>query len=132
MNTIVLLVDSDLGFVFWLGQSLAEVGYEVIPAKSVPDALTLIAELQLSVDLLILKDSLPGAADLVPILQYAREDLKVILAVEDGDSPMRLNADAQYRRPDRIDENAKTGWLHVIQRVLWDKGVVSVPAQGSL
>jgi hypothetical protein len=133
VNTIVLLIDSDLGFVFWLGQTLAEVGYEAIPAKSIPDALKLVAELQLPVALLILRDSLPGAADLIAILQYAQKDLKVILTVEDGDAPKRLNADAQYRRPHQINENSKMGWLQVIQKVLWEQGAsVSVPAQGSL
>jgi CheY-like chemotaxis protein len=130
VNLSVLLVDSDLGFVLWLGRTLAEVGYEVLPAKSVPDALTLIAELQPTVALLILRDSLPGAADLIAILRYAWKDLKVILSVEDVDERLRLNADAQYRTG-QIDENSRTRWLHAIERVLWEGVTVSAPAQGS-
>jgi hypothetical protein len=36
----VLIIDNDLGFMFWLGQILSEAGYAVLPAKSAPEAST--------------------------------------------------------------------------------------------
>ena len=41
MRTI-LIVDSDLGFVFWLGRALHDAGYEALPAKDVPEATAII------------------------------------------------------------------------------------------
>ena len=51
MNT-VLIADRDLGFVFWLGQALGKLGYQVLPAMNVPQAASY-AE-QFRVDLLVL------------------------------------------------------------------------------
>ena len=47
----VLVIDSDLGFVFWLGRGLDQAGYPSFPAKSVPNAKTLLNELKIAVDL---------------------------------------------------------------------------------
>ena len=32
----VLIIDNDLGFIFWLGQILNDVGYAALPAKLRP------------------------------------------------------------------------------------------------
>ncbi|MBZ5653508.1 MAG: hypothetical protein LAO18_23865 [Acidobacteriia bacterium] len=132
MNKIVLLIDSDLGFVFWLGRTLAEVGYEAFPAKSVPDAFKLLDELQLPVSLLIVRDSLPGIADLIAELRYLQNDLKVILTVEDVNTEIPRHADAQCLRPDSIDKSSKSGWMQLVQKVLYDKRLtMAAPAQRS-
>ena len=57
----VLLVDDNLGFAFWLGQALDRAGYETWPARSVPAAESLLEEVPLAVDLLVINASLPRA-----------------------------------------------------------------------
>ena len=42
----ILIVDSDLGFVFWLGRALHDAGYEALPAKDVPEATAIIGRSQ--------------------------------------------------------------------------------------
>src|SRR5690349_17271688 len=80
MNTL-LIADRDLGFVFWLGQALGRLGYQVLPATNVPQAASY-AE-QFRVDLLILNPALPNILALVKSLQHSQTDLK-ILAIPPG------------------------------------------------
>ena len=35
MDTSILLIDSDLGLLFWLGRILDHAGYQAFPARSV-------------------------------------------------------------------------------------------------
>jgi len=118
------LIDSDLGFVFWLGRQLDRAGYEAFPARSVPDARRLIAELHLSVGLVILSDSVSGAAGFISDLRHAQKCLKIILLAEDADEENRLGADAQCVKPDRIRENSIAEWLQITQKVLSRKASV--------
>jgi hypothetical protein len=55
----VLLVDSDLGSVFWLGHALDSAGYEALPAKVFQDAIALLVQYRLSIESIGLK-SFPG------------------------------------------------------------------------
>ena len=75
MNT-VLIADRDLGFVFWLGQALGQLGYQVLPATHVAQAANY-AE-QFRVDLLILNPALPKILALVKSLQDSQTDLKIL------------------------------------------------------
>ncbi|HKE24889.1 MAG TPA: hypothetical protein VKB88_21150 [Bryobacteraceae bacterium] len=42
----VLIIDGDLGFVFWLGKLLADAGYQALPAKGFSEANALLDEMQ--------------------------------------------------------------------------------------
>lgn len=114
----VLLVDEDLGFVFWLGHALDKAGHEAFPAKSIPDALKLIAELDLSVHVAIVSSSLPDAAEFIATLRLAQKDLKVILLVGDTTEPRRSYADVQCRRPAAAGKGTAAEWLQMIRGVL--------------
>jgi ActR/RegA family two-component response regulator len=118
VKTAVLLIDCDLGFVFWLGRTLDRGGYEAFPAKSVPDALKLITELNLTVGLVVLNYSLPGAENLITTLRQSQKYSKIILLVDDAAEQVQLDADAKYRKPDGVDENSKAELLQTIGRVL--------------
>jgi DNA-binding NtrC family response regulator len=119
MNPAILVVDCDLGFVFWLGQILDRAGYEAFPARSVPDALKLITELHLSVSLMIVDYSLSGAANLIATMRRAQKSLKIMALVEDDSGPTPPEADAQYRKPRKINEvPTEAEMLHIIRRLL--------------
>jgi DNA-binding response OmpR family regulator len=79
----IIVLDSDLGFVFWLAHTLVANGYLAFPATSVPEALRLIQALQAeSVDLVIANPALHGASELLDRLRTRRVSPKVI-AFED-------------------------------------------------
>ncbi len=118
MKTI-LVVDSDLGFVFWLGHGLDQAGYPAFPAKSVPDAKTLLDELKIAVDLLIVNPALPDAAGFVEALRGLHHRLKVVVVTDNqaelGQIP---DVDLRCRKPGRTDESTLQHLIAQIKRVL--------------
>lgn len=114
----VLLVDHDLGLVFWLGRLLDEMGYEAYPAKSVRDAFELISKLQLVISLVIVDQSVPEAAFLIKWLRGANKDLKVILTGGNEIPWLPWEADAQCAKPNRFGEGAEDEWNQLIRSVL--------------
>jgi len=79
----IIILDDDLGFVFWLAHVLVANGYSAFPATNVSEALKLIQELQgESVDLVIANLGLTGVSELLDRLRTRHVSLKVI-AFED-------------------------------------------------
>jgi len=75
----VVIIDDDLGFVVWLGFTLAASGYPTIPATSCQAALGLIEEARLAtIDLVVLDLALPGASDLIGALNSRGYSFNVI------------------------------------------------------
>ena len=119
----VLLVDSDLGFVFWLGQTLQQGGYLALPARNLLEAVKLIASLHFSVAVLIVDESLPDLPQFVSTIRLEHKGVKIILLIEGDDASLRLDVDARSRRPDPVDENSAQEWLRLIRRVLSPKSI---------
>ena len=110
--TNILLVDSDLGFTFWLGQLLDEAGYEAFPAKSIADAIQLLDQLKFQIDLLVLNPALEGASSFAAVLRHSQPHVKIV-AVHDpevfGEWPEMDGSRAKTRR---TDAEARNEWLH--------------------
>src|SRR6266567_7259909 len=60
-----LIADDDLGFVWWLGQVLAEVGIRGVPALTYRQGLARIKMLKGHIDLVIANPDLPGSSKLI-------------------------------------------------------------------
>jgi len=116
----VLIVDGDLGFVFWLGQGLDGAGYQALPAKSCEAADDLLNQLDVEIDLLILGNSCAGARAFADRLRRSQRFLKVIVTVGDFEepSPAFLRADAALHRFSCRDEASRHEWLETIEAVL--------------
>ncbi len=116
----VLIVDDDLGFAFWLGQVLDRAGYETWPARSVTAAKSLMTEVRLAVDLLVITPSLPRALGFANSLGRCNADFKVIAVYEDlsdGIKPFP-KASAVHQKPQTIDTAAKLEWVQLVTGVL--------------
>lgn len=124
----VLIVDYDLGFVFWLGHMLDNLGNSALPAKTVPDAALLIMQLNLKVDVLLINLALPGAVDLIAAVHRSHTEAKVV-GIFEGQVPMTVlpGVCATHPKPVTIDAFAKAGWIDCIEDVV----ATSVP-QGSV
>jgi len=116
----VLIVDGDLGFVFWLGQGLDEAGYQALPAKNCEAATDLLKQLNVAIDVLILGSSCVGARAFADSLRQSQKHLKVIVAVSDWEEPIRALplADASKQRCSCRDETSRLEWLETIEAVL--------------
>ena len=104
----VLVVDSDVGFVFWLGHGLDQNRYAVLPAASVPNARTLLDELGNAVDLVVVNPALPDAADFVGTLRGRNPRLKIVLVNDAAAEPAVIPSfDLQCQKPTVIDDSAQ-------------------------
>src|ERR1041385_4457188 len=117
-NCAVLLVDTDLGFLFWLGQTLERGGYAAFPAKNFADAWQLIETLRISVAAAIVNGSLPGLNQFITTLRLKHKGVKVIQLIEDDSAPLRTDVDSRSRRSDPSDEDATWEWLRLMRRLL--------------
>jgi hypothetical protein len=118
-TTAVLIVDTDLGFVFWLGQALDNAGYQALPAKSIGDATALLGELNLEIDLLIVSPFLEGARAFADTLRRSQGHLKLIALIDEWEERSFAfpEADASEYRPLNNDEVSRIQWLQTIEGV---------------
>ena len=116
----ILIVDGDLGFVFFLGQMLDAAGYAALPARSVADAAALVEEFHLEIGLLILNTSLDGGVAFARKVLGAQGHLRTIAIVGgQGESGAAFpEADASLARPAAWDEVSRDAWLQIIKRLL--------------
>jgi len=122
VDRAILLIDTDLGFLFWLGQALDRAGYEAFPAKGIPDAIALLADLHLTVGSVILNCSLPGAENFIAALRQSQNHLKVISLVEHEQS-LISGIDAVLCKPSEINEHSKAELVKMVQRVVTFKSM---------
>jgi hypothetical protein len=113
----ILLIDSDLGFIFWLGQALDAVGYSAIPAVNTRGAAELIEEHRLLIDTLVINPLIDEALPFISSLKRTRSELKTIAAIPD-DTANNLGMpdfEAIIHKPDCLTRMAVTQWVNIIQ-----------------
>lgn len=114
----VLLVDEDLGFAFWLGRALDGAGYETWPARSVAAAESLLSEVRLGVDFLVINASLPRARSFATHLGRSRADFRVIaICEESGAVQTFFGATAIHTKPKAINAATAFEWVQIVRRV---------------
>jgi hypothetical protein len=114
----VLLLYHDLGFAFWLGQTLDRVGYQTFPARNVSDARFLVERLGLSLDLVIFNPDASGSVAYIEEQQNFNPNLKTIIVIEDNvDFPV-VSADGYRRKPAATDDLAGAEWIQFVGLVL--------------
>jgi DNA-binding NtrC family response regulator len=113
----VLIIDRELGFVFWLGQALDRAGYQALPAKSCEDAAELLKQLNVEIHLLIIGQSLAGACAFADALRLSQGHLKVIAVIGEGEerSSEFPGADATQFMLSAVDEASEREWLKTIE-----------------
>jgi hypothetical protein len=116
----VLIIDDDLGFVFWLGRILADAGCQPLPAKGVSEACAWLSELNTEIDLLIVNPSLAGAADFTKTLRRSGRNVRILAALSNEDQPadQTQDADIVIRKPLQLDATAGSSWLKIVAHAL--------------
>lgn len=84
----ILILDDDLGSAFWLGQLLAG-GCEVVPAKSVREAVTLISRFRLTIDLALVNPAIPGSSEFTRGLRKSQGRLRVANLISENEAQRR-------------------------------------------
>jgi len=113
-----LIVDSDLGFVFWLGQGLDLIGYAAFPARSVPAAQKLLEEFKIIVNLLIINPALADCDGFIQTLRGANRRVDVIAMYDHEADLHRLpDVDLRCRKPERSEESTRQDLIRAIEQV---------------
>jgi two-component SAPR family response regulator len=73
-----LIVDENLGFVWWLGEILSKAGCTVVPALSCSEALSLSKQLSLKIDLIFVNTALSGSSAMVESLNRPHQPIRII------------------------------------------------------
>jgi DNA-binding response OmpR family regulator len=113
----ILIVDTDLGFVFWLGRILDNAGFEALPAKTVADAANLLSWLSVRLDLLVIN---PSCSHTIAFVEERRSDgLLKIIGIHDGESHDEVaGINVWLKKPEQTDELSGVEWLQRIESVL--------------
>jgi hypothetical protein len=115
----ILVVDSDLGFVYWLGCTLCAAGYMALPAKDSQNASELLSRLKVGIQLLVVNPSMPEARDFAEALRRSQRHLKVIALLGGGEGLGRAfpGADASQHKRTYLGEFSEIDWLETIENV---------------
>jgi DNA-binding NtrC family response regulator len=114
----ILVVENDLGFIFWLGAALAAADYQPWPACGVSDAIELVGKLRIPIDLVIVDPSLRGVSKLITVLRRSQADLKVIALGAEGKTKLTgINARHQKPRPAQAPAKQEQEWLGAVKDV---------------
>jgi hypothetical protein len=115
-----LIVDSDLGFVFWLGEVFKVLDAPCLPARSIPEALDRLESDGFIPELIILNPALPGAAEFVHEIRSTRGHLPIIAAIEPAVEMRSIldPFDVVQPKPAVPGEEAASQWIEVIRRAL--------------
>jgi len=125
----LLVVDNDVGFVWWLGEIFTEAGYHVVPALNCSQALTAIKKFHLQINLLVVNPALIGAVRLVTSLECTRYDLRIVL-IREGPIGLKypgFRYDAALTRPSGWEPISRTDWLRKLRTLL--KQLETTPAR---
>jgi hypothetical protein len=112
----ILIVDNDLGFIFWLGAALIGAGYRAWPACSPSEAISIVDRIPLTrLDLAIVNASLPGVSKLIAHFRRTQAHLSVMAVGPQG----RALPGVSYFQatPGLIDDAAKQEWVRAVKRM---------------
>jgi hypothetical protein len=115
---VVLIVDEDLGFVWWLGQMFSEAGCQVVPALN-PEQTDSFAQ-NLNVDVIVVNPELAGVPELIRGMSSPRPPK--IVAIRNHNSGVRsgVRADATLERPSGWGNVSQNEWLGCVRRLVRD------------
>ena len=114
----ILIVDEDVGFVWWLGELFSEFGYRSIPALSARQALSLARKNITDVHLLVIDPSLRGVSRLIQVLRSIHPP-KVVLIQESGVGEIPgFGVVATLERPSGWAPLSRAEWRQKVQRLL--------------
>jgi hypothetical protein len=110
----ILIVDGDLGFIFWLGGVLLAANYQPWPACSASDAISVVEHIPVvRLDLLIVDGSLPGASKLIAHFRRTQAHIKV-MALGPRSKGLR-GVDVWRPKPGPTDDSAGQEWLRAVE-----------------
>jgi len=119
VGLVALVVDDDPGFICWLGETLGEIGYQAAPALNTEEAVSLVARLNLQVDVVIVNPKLSGVSEMIQRWSCTYLALMIVaIRTPDNVAFGAPYAHATLDRPSASDQPLRQEWLAMVVRVL--------------
>ena len=117
---MALIVDDDLGFVFWLGERFHEVGYQPAPALNARQAASFVKQSNLKVAVVVVNPNLRGVRKLIKTLSQTHSHLIKIILIRDpvARTAVVIRAHARLERPSGWEPVSRHEWLRKLKRIL--------------
>ena len=117
--TTVWIVDDDLGFVWWLGEIFTEAGCRALPALSCEQAVSLIKQLNLGMDVLVLNPQLPGVVGMLQIFRRVRPNFQIVTIGKPSSAlTAAIRPKAKLERPSGSASVSRPVWLQEVRKLL--------------
>ena len=119
----ILIIDEDVGFLWWLGELFHEAGYQTIPSLNCSEALSLARNVKGGIDLVLVHPGIRGVRRLITALSGIHTP-KVILLQDSStvESIPGVQAAAILQRPAGSDTVSRQEWRQRINSVLQQIG----------
>jgi DNA-binding response OmpR family regulator len=114
----VLIVDDDLGFVWWLGEIFHELGCRAVPAMNCREALCLAESSKLAVDLIVVNPGLQGVPEMVKTLRRVRSAKVVAIPQLRALPKPGGEANTVLDRPSTGETISRSKWIRKVRGVL--------------
>jgi DNA-binding NtrC family response regulator len=124
--TVVLIVDEDLGFLWWLGQMFNQAGCQVVPTLNSEQAASIVRDLKLEVDLIVVNPALACIPELIHSLSTSRSPKIVAIRNNDGHVQKTIRAHATLERPSGWAPVSEKEWLGSVRKLVKDIKLPSV------
>ena len=113
---IALIVDSDVGLIFWFGEIFARAGWNIVPALNCRQAVSLAVMWDSHIDLIVVNPALNGIVEMIQTLSRVHRPRVVVI----GDSNVEADipADATIDRPDVSTSFSRAEWAERVRKIL--------------
>jgi hypothetical protein len=111
-----LIVDDDVGLIFWFGEIFAKAGWNIVPALNCRQAVSLAVMWDSHIDLIVVNPALKSIPELVDTL--SRVHRPKIVIIRDPDVEPDIPADATIDRPDVSTSLSRAEWAERVRKLL--------------
>jgi len=111
-----LIVDDDVGLIFWFGELFAKAGWNIVPALNCRQAVSLAVMWDSHIDLIVVNPTLKGILEMVDTLSRVHRPKIVIIG--DPDVEPDIPADATIDRPDVSSSLSRAEWAERVRKLL--------------
>lgn len=111
-----LIVDVDVGLIFWLGDIFGKAGWNTLPALNCRQAASLAVMWDLHMDLIVVNAALSGIPAMVETLSRVHRPKVVI--IRDPNVEANVPADGTIDRPDTGTSVSRAEWTKRLRRLL--------------
>lgn len=117
-SPLVLIVDEDLGFVWWLSEMFSAAGCQVVPALNPAEIVSITRELDLTIDMLVVNEELAGISETIEALSQSQSPK--IVAIRDHNSPRdhAAGAHATLERPSGFGQVSPQKWQAAVKKLV--------------